>query len=315
MNACRFAVAVLLLAGCSAQQGADSTQKQLGEPSKVVVRPDDAAAPKHFNWHGGDGTITDLMFSPDDSYLVVSLAPKGEKVQRHIIVLRFADARETYRFESLWPTSICFSPDGSRLATLAADELTIHDLGKKEIMVCIDRETFGSDIQSLGFSADGAVLVGAAEYLDLKEKQVAWNPTTGEKVGIPAASIIWHGDGLSKDGSMFFGGGWPGPTPRIYKTDRTDRITYCYRRERPIAAAFTPDSKNFVTIHDDGLLVVWEIEPTGNDNAKQLMSRSGFDGCRTFAVSNDQKRIATAEKDGSIQIRDFPADAAHAMPR
>lgn len=314
MNACGFVVAVTLLSGCSAQQGADANREHLGEPSKGVARPEDAAASKQFNWHGGDGTITDLIFSPDDAHLVVSLAPKDERVKRHIIVLRFADAKETYRFESLWPTSICFSPDGSRLATLAADELTIHDSSKKEIIVRIDRETFGSEIESLGFTADGAVLVGAPEYLDPKNKQVAWNPKTGENVGIPAASIRWDGNGLSQDGSMFFAGGW-GPTPRIYKTDRTDRITFCFRRERPIAAAFTPDSKNLVTIHDDGLLVVWELKPTGNDNAKQLVSQNGFDGCRAFAVSHDQKRIATAEKDGAIRIREFRADAANAMTR
>lgn len=139
MNACRFVVALTLLSGCSAQQGADATRKDQRETSKDVVRPDDAVAPKLFNWRGGDGTITDLMFSPDDAHLVVSLAPKDEKVKRHIIVLRFADAKETYRFESLWPTSICFSPNGSRLATLAADELTIHDLGKKEIIVRTER--------------------------------------------------------------------------------------------------------------------------------------------------------------------------------
>lgn len=311
MNACRFAVAVLVLAGCSARPGAGSTHEQPGEPSKGIVQSDAASEPKRFNWHGGDGTITDLQFSPDDAQLVVSLAPEDKEVKRHIIVLSIADAKENYRFESLFPTSICFSPDGSRLAVLAAEGLTIHDISKMETIAHIDRKSFGSETESLGFTADGAVLVGAAEYLDPAKKQVAWNTTTGETVGVPAASIIWDGRGLSQDGSMFFSGGWPGPTPRIYKTDRTDRITYCYRDEWPIAAAFTPDSKNLVTIHEDGLLVVWEIKPTGNDNAKQLMSLNGFDRCRAFAVSHDRKRIATAEEDGSIRISEFPTVAAN----
>jgi WD40 repeat protein len=312
MNAFRFTVAVLLVAGCSDQPSADRVPKQPSEPSNDTVQPDNTAEPKRFNWDGGDGTITDLQFSPDDAHLVVSLAPKDEKVKRQIILLNVADAKEKYRFESLFPTSICFSPDGSRLAALAADELTIHDTEKKEIIVCLERESFGSEIESLGFTADGAVLVGAAEYLEPKKKQVAWDTTTGETVDIPAASIRWHGGGLSQDGSMFFAGGWPGPTPRIYKTDRTDRITYCYRDEQPIGAAFTPDSKNLVTIHEDGLLVVWEIKPTGNGNAKQLVSQNGFDDCRAFAVSHDRKHIATAEKDGSIRIREFPTDAQDA---
>ena len=85
---------------------------------------------------------------------------------------------------------------------------------------------------------------------------------------------------------MFAAGGWPGPTPRIYETDRTGRITYCYRDMRPFAALFTPDSRNLVTIHRDGLLVVWEIKPTDNDNARQLASVSGFGDCHALAISH-----------------------------
>ncbi|MBL8820738.1 MAG: WD40 repeat domain-containing protein [Planctomyces sp.] len=198
------------------------------------------------------------------------------------------------------------------MAVLAADELTIHDTGKHNLIVRIDRKSFDSEIQSLGFTADGSILIGATGYLDPEKKQVAWSTTTGETVDIPKTSITWHGHGLSQDGVMFFSGGWPGPTPRIYKTGSADRITFCFREEWPIAAAFTPDSKNLVTIHEDGLLVVWEIKPTGNDNAKQLVSQEGFDDAGPFAVSNDRKRLATAKKDGSIQIREFPKETPNA---
>ena len=106
---------------------------------------------------------------------------------------------------------------------------------------------------------------------------------------------------------MFAAGGWPGPTPRIYETDRTGRITYCYRDMRPFAALFTPDSRNLVTIHRDGLLVVWEIKPTDNDNARQLASVSGFGDCHALAISHARKSLATAEGSGTIRIGTFPA--------
>ena len=106
---------------------------------------------------------------------------------------------------------------------------------------------------------------------------------------------------------MFAAGGWPGPTPRIFKTDRTARITYCYRDVRPFAALFTPDSRNLVTIHRDGLLVVWEIKPTDNDNARQLATASGFGDCDALAISHDRRWLATADSSGTIGIGKFPA--------
>jgi hypothetical protein len=69
MNAFRFTVAVLLVAGCSDQPSADRVPKQPSEPSNDTVQPDNTAEPKRFNWDGGDGTITDLQFSPDDAHL------------------------------------------------------------------------------------------------------------------------------------------------------------------------------------------------------------------------------------------------------
>lgn len=306
MYACRFTFMAFLLVGCSNQPDTAATRKPRAEPFIEMVQSAKVAATGRFLWQGGEGIITELQFSPDDAHLVVSLAPQADKPQRQIVVLRLSNAAEEFRFQSLFPSSICFSPDGLRLAVLAADMLTIHDTGNKEIMTRIDRKSFDSEIRSLGFTADGSVLVGAAEDLDPETDRIAWDATTGETVEIPTDSITWHGRALSQDGRMFFTGGWPGPTPRIIKTDRTERITFCFRDEWPIAAAFTPDSENLVSIHRDGLLVVWEIKPTGNNNARQLGSQAGFDDCRAFAVSHDREWIATSAKDCSIRIRTFP---------
>lgn len=303
MNVWRLTMVTLLLAGCSAQHDAATSRKQPAQPPNDEIEPD-AAATAPFNWKSTDRTVTHLLFAPDDDRLVVSVLTEEVKLQ--INILSIANTKENYRFEALSPISFCISPDGSLLAMLDDDELTLHDIAKKQISVRIDRETFDPEIQSLGFAADGAILVGAVEYLDPEKEQIAWNTTTGETVPVPAGTVTWHGRGLSQDGTMFFSGGWPGPTPRIYKTDRTGRITYCFYDEWPIAAAFTPDSKNLVTIHEDGLLVVWEIKETGNDNARQLVTERGFDDCKVFAISHDRKRIATAEKDGSIRIRKMP---------
>ena len=267
-----------------------------------------AAATAAFNWQSEEGAVTYVEFAPAADRLVVAIETEGDVRRQQVMILNIADEKETYRCEALFPTATIFSPDGSRLAVLAADALTLHDLSKRQVIFRVDRATFGRDISALGFTADGTALVGAMAHLDPNKEKVAWSTTTGETLPVPTGDIVWQGGGLSPDGTMFCSGGWPGPTPRIYKTDRTSRITYCYRDVWPIAALFTPDSRNLVTIHRDGLLVVWEIKPTDNDNARQLATAAGYGDCRALAVSHDRKWLATADSSGTIRIGKFPAD-------
>lgn len=298
---------VLLFFAPTTQQDDVLSRPQTAPAPSGKVRPI-AAAIEKFHWQSEGGTITFLDFSPADDRLVAAIGVENDTRKETIVVLNISDAKEAYRCEAIFPMAICFSPDGTRLAVLAADAITLHDLSKKQVSFRVDRRAVERDTSVLGFTADSTTLVAAAEYLDPEKKKFAWNTTTGESSTVPTGVVVWKGRGLAPDGTMFLSGGWPGPTPRIYKTDRTGRITYCYRDVWPFAALFTPDSRNVVTIHRDGLLVVWEIKPTDNDNARQLGTATGFGDCRAIAVSHNRAWLATADSRGAIRIDKFPTE-------
>jgi WD40 repeat protein len=298
---------VLLFFGPSTQQD-DALSHSRTAPAPPDRVPPIAAATEEFHWRSWGGAITFLDFSPADDRLVAAIGVENDARRESIVVLNISDTKEVYRCEAIFPMTICFSPDGTHLAVLAADAITLHDLSKKQVCFRADRSAVERDTSVLGFTADSSTFVAAAEYLDPEKKKYAWNTTTGESSPVPTGAVVWKGRGLAPDGTMFLSGGWPGPTPRIYKTDGTGRITYCYREVWPFAALFSPDSRNVVTIHRDGLLVVWEIKPTDNDNARQLATATGFDDCRAIAVSHDRNWLATADSRGIIRIDKFPAE-------
>ena len=295
-------IAPLIIAGCFSQPESASTNKQNQEPTGAFVGEDGAA--DQFLWKCSVGTVWDLEFSPkSDNVLVLVKLPGSKRIHR-VVIVRIPDGKERYSFETIDPASACFSADGKRLVVLAGDDLTVHDLDEKRVTLRIDRQSFGRNIRAIGLSPDGALIVGGEWYS--QENQIAWNATTGEAVPIPAGDILWHGWGLAPKGNLYAIGGFAGPTPRIIKTDGSGRLTYCYRKSPPKAAKFTPDSENFVTIHEDGVLVLWELKSTDNENANQILTAHGFDGCHAFAISKDQKWIVTASKNGSVRMRDMP---------
>lgn len=305
-----FTLQFILAVGCSSQSpvpSPDPPAVQLPQVAAGTPKPEDPTF-----WKSPGGNIADLQFSSDDQQLLVTYASDKPGPWYQIVLLNLVDGAEVYRHEALYPMTLCLSPDSSRLAVLDARELTLHDVTARQVTMHIDKRPF-LDVYSLGFTADSAVLVGGGEYLDLKKKQYAWDATNGQTVAVPDGPIAWSGRGLSTDGSMFASGGWPGPSPRICATDGSGLIAFCFRSSWPTSGQFTPDNANFVTIHEDGLLVIWEIKPTDNDNARQLANQQGYDGCRGFAISHDQKRIATAESDGSIRLRRFLAKGEFAQ--
>lgn len=310
MSALRAAALVVLVAGCARQGDVnDNRGTPLRQPARVGAEGNTRTS-AGFHWKADDGVVTLLELAPDDSLLAVCVQPPGEKSVSRIVILNSRNADEVYRCTAAAPRAIGFSPESDRLAVLDGESLTLHDIARREVSFSIDGKTFHPGHRALGFTADGAILISAGEYLDPEVDWTAWNVSTGEVTPVSDDSpVFWHQSGLARDGSKFFRGRWSGPTPRIYRTDRTARITYCYRSPWPTAAAFTPDSKNLVTAHEDGILVLWEIVTTAYDeNARQMSSCPGFDECRVLAIAHDRQRIAVATEDGSVEMRPLPLD-------
>jgi hypothetical protein len=87
MNACCFAIAALLLVGCSAQAAGPQQSEQPPISSKRTAVLDRQEAAKRFRWHGHNGTVSDLQFSSDDTHLLASFVVGAEVPPKgHIIV-------------------------------------------------------------------------------------------------------------------------------------------------------------------------------------------------------------------------------------
>lgn len=267
--------------------------------------------------------VAAIVFNPAGTRLAVVLRRKGSPESR-VAVLDVRGGRVLLDIDvpGKWPT-VCFAPDGANLAVLQIDggasagTVTLHDIESGRRRVVIDPVDPRSG--TLAFSADGQTLVTAPFALTVRisfrdgppqlgiELLRAWRIATGEQVPHQRGrGDRWAGPtqwgALSLDGSIVAEGGWPGPTPRVYDRWGGERITYCFRSEWPVCYTFTPDNR-LASIHEDGLFVLWEIRPTGNANAKQLLTRSGFNGTTALAFSDDGQILATGHADGSVKLR------------
>lgn len=298
-------ILVLLIAGCWNQPERAKSRAPSVQPVKDEAQVSKVRETHEFRWRTTAGAITDLHFTPNDSKIVVLVAPANGTYKRLVHLLSVANGNEEYRIEILLPQAICVSRNGSLVATLTNNTLNVDHIREGQASRLVSRKVV-ADIRALGFSGDSSVLVGSPDGLDAEEPQVAWDTTTWGGVTPPTGQVFWYGKGLSRDGSLFIAGGWPGATPRIYRTDDRERLTYCYNDKRLTAATFTSDAKEFLAVYEDGELVVWEMKPTGEDNARVLATHPGFGGCRALAVSHDRTHLATAGIDGVVRIRRYP---------
>lgn len=302
MNAAPFIIALVLFAG-----SAFVMEPKAADDQEAAGLAGETEGELLFTLRTSDAVVRHLHFAPEGQRLVLAVEPKAGDRDPEILVLD-ASGSELYRFPAKRPLAICFSPQGTTLAVLTVDSLIVHDLAAMEQETLITRTNINRHIRALAFSDDGQVIVGRGESFDEAHERMAWDAKTGEEVAVPEGIAKWCGTGFSPDGRLFFSGGWPGPTPRVFNVDSGEYLTYCYRDPWPIAGAFTPDSKTLATMHTDGVLVFWEIKDTGGNNAKQLRMQAGFDNCTSFAISPDGNRIAYADKNGRVRLHTLAGD-------
>jgi len=258
-------------------------------------------------WQRKGALVCSINFSPDDAFVVATTwANADTQSNSQIVVIETTSGREVCSLDSDRGTAICFTPTGDAVAVLSRGSVSLYDARTGTKVIGVNpaiRDVKFEAIESVGFSPDGRFLIGADRLPNRSERFRAWDLGTGETVAVPEGEFHWAGRGLSPNGRLFEEGGWPGPTPRVFDCRTGERITYCFREKWPVAAAFTPDSQRLVTIHKDGALVVWELRETGNENARQLLSEAGFEGCTALAIAWRGNHVAVGLNDGSIALR------------
>src|SRR5262249_40527570 len=238
------------------------------------------------------------------------------------------------------PSSVAFSPDGSRIVTASKDKTArIWDAASaKEIAVLRGHD---NRVWSAAFSSDGSRIVTASDDKTARiwdvatAKEIAvlrghdntvnsaafspdgsrivtasydetariWEAASGKEMASLRGhdSVVWSA-AFSRDGARF-GRASLDKTARIWDAASAKEIAALRGHVgRVYSAAFSPDGSRIVTASEDGTARIWEAA-----SAKEITALRGhYDPVSSAAFSPDGSRIVTASDDKISRIWDAP---------
>lgn len=273
----------------------------------AVVAP--AERPGIDGWRCPTGEVVYLKFSPDDRYVAALVRRPNDRVTYELLVTDTRTQAVLLEIVDRGPTHLCFSQSADRLAVMWYGKISVYDIPSGKSTLEVPCRTQSRALRAIGLSPDGEQLV-MRSMMDLERpvNEVAWDIEAGTSTPKYREPTLWDGLGngilLSPDGSTFTSGGWPGPTPRVRRLDDADFYTYCYYFPWPVFRGFTPDSRNLITVHQDGALFLWELRNTG-ENARILKSEAhtGLETAKTWALLSSSERIAYIDAQDRLRFR------------
>lgn len=279
--------------------------------------------------------ITSLLFTPDDSSVVMAL--EGGAIQ-----VRAVDSGEITLVlddeHSQDVISMAFSPDGKILASASIDRtIVLWRLSSGKAMRTL--EGHDNAVSDVVFSPDGQLLASASwdtkvhlwqvesgkllttlAHYPYQANSVAFSPT-GDTMATAAGSTLyfWQLDNqeatLLGTASDHQGPLWDitfapdGESIATVSEDRTARLWRSSNGELletlemdrfPRTVAFTPTG-SVLLINLESAIDFWRVD------TQALIDGLNVSGNRAFAVSSDSKIIATSQRDEQISLWDMPA--------
>lgn len=254
-------------------------------------------------WRCASGEIQWMEFSPDDrTAAFIVRRPADSNIERQLLIVDTNTWAVLIEDEGTWPTNVCFSAAGERVVVAWNSVFAIYDLKSGKRWCRIPTDWFHYMDGAVGFSPGGDQVVALRHrYQEILEER-AWDLGTGERTTDFERPAIWHGWDLTRDGTTSTTRGWP--TPRISRLDDPEFRTYCFYFPFHIFQIFTPDSRNLLSIHPDGMAIMWELRDTDNENAKIVKSEAdtGLEAVDLLSLTSTSERIAYLDADGTIQF-------------
>jgi WD40 repeat protein len=208
-------------------------------------------------------------------------------------------------------TSVAFSPNGQRLATVTtAPELILWDVTTTQPLA-IQYPGMTGAIAAVAFSPDGRLLAAAGG-----EGTVwVWDASRGTALTELLASFWITSLAFSPEGQFLAaGGGTPGKPGeiRVWKMASGQTACDCQGHTDLIQClAFSPQGNRLISGSTDQTIKVWEL--IGGQETMALREHSG--PVRDLAFSSDGQRLFSAGRDGTIKIWEAPAVVAEEHPR
>lgn len=233
----------------------------------------------------GRSYVRSLAFSPEGSSLA---SVDGDSVK----IWDLLTGQETIAFQvdDKMPTSVTFSPDGRRLATIAGripryPEVQLWDVENGQNSLTM--KCSSTNVGNAAFSPDGKQLAWVNDNHSVEIR----DPTSGALVRTWNVDVSFTARGLefSPDGTRLAGGGL------IWNAATGERLGNVAMMS---VMAFSPDGKRLVSSGFRDSVCVWDAS-----NQKLLQTLNGHTrGVTRVAWSPDGKRLATASSDQTVKI-------------
>jgi WD40 repeat protein/class 3 adenylate cyclase len=252
---------------------------------------------------GHEDWVEAVAFSPDGDRLATASSDGTAKVWD------LSPARDTGSETSVAATSgqelltlvghegpvfaLSFSPDGTRLATIGADEtVKVWDAESgQELLSWYGHDDFAF---GLAFSPDGSRLttIGTDEMLKV------WDAATGQEITSIATAQLLYDLAMSRDGSRLVTGNRDG-TATVWDLSTGEALQTLGSETTPIVGvALSPDETRLATGSFDGSVRVWDLS-----SGQELYALSDHtEPVWGLAFSPDGSRLVSGSWDGTARV-------------
>ncbi|WP_206036406.1 WD40 repeat domain-containing protein, partial [Crateriforma spongiae] len=272
-------------------------------------------------WSDSKSAIYQLTFSPNDDLFAVLTEPLSEDENVRLRVVDRKLGRTIVDTNGMAICSPCFDKRSKLFAVFIGTSLVVYDLNTGETVLKIDRmDIFDGKTAAMGFSRDGDILIldklSAFGFEETPPDRLAIAIASGERINTSETPAIWYGKNLAPDGTKWFGGGWPGPTPRVFHRNG-NYIGFCYREPNISRAWFSRDSNSLLTLHSDGALVKWNLN---SENDSDELNPVSIADCPDLLESkivtplHTQDSFAIVDAAGHMSARKLPVGIRRTKP-